>query len=1137
MERDNKPLIGLKFSDNDFNDFYAYCLETTEGISMPYKADVTVLTVESHSRKELKNLLKKPVSVSIRQKFDNKKSCTRYLKGIVTSFQDKGVIFTDKVSATGRKNCSRYVITIEPPLSLASFGKRTRTFKGKTPLEIVKEIGEEYNIQFEDFIKDKPDYYNSKDVVFQQRNESDLSFLNRLFLAYGLNYYFYHDEKGFEPQIRLTNEKNFKPSSKISYSSGETVPEKFFCDVTSSGGNSSLPGLSRWEFSQKLGNSGLNYQDCGIGSIFEYDRRMGRGAEVITETRIKKNIDTALKYSGAYWTGESGHIALVPGTYLEVSGISLSPEEKLSCVLRETSLYYESVWPSYMAIPPAITEDKASVRNMLKALEFDPGEKDETGDSGFSLSSIISEGEKAAAVPNLANSGASENFLLAAATVSDRNGETSDEGATAVCDEIDKNNPMRFYAVIDFSEKSAVIANLVIPVGGASSGMYYFPKIGDRVLLTCFQGKYYLFGYLSDTNEFGDFHTGIRDDMVGSTILRRGFSDGSSSEKNKIHEIKMSDGGQDNIKSLIMYGSIDAFANRTITEYNDPFMRRRYESEPSFILDGKTMPLRDACKEIRSKVSKKLTEVKNKMAAHNDKCKIYSEAAEADKEKAAQDMNKSAAELEKARKELDDTNNILATVAQNVRKALEVEDGEKQPSIGISTDGNANITARQELNETADKYTLTALKGIQMSSEEGTINISSKKSISLTVGTSSITLSPNGIVIRSRKWAHTSGPFDSTIFLDSVSGTTLWGMNIALKAALGVNIADTLGASLGAAGGNAIVKGNTVAISTNDGRTALANVANAASQLLSQCISVSQQVSTEGTEMAKRTGDLFMNIWNSGFTLNTTVERFRKTNAGNVKAEIMANGLIPQVLNIIASVIDSSVFYLEAKKDPFITKTYPNGMSGRDILRLTSTVAKITSISLGMTGLIKKMSLFEASSLALTKGYTLSTAEQKISAKQNASAVGPVAGTSLNGPNEEETDLDIQLDTLLSEQDNQNNTNFESGTPSRQPSNASNRPSSSASGIEMSVDGPSNTPSRAPSNASNSNAAGNNNTNNSFSSASGENNPWKSTQSNASSKPQTENSKPGGQTTGNNKTNKKLFETKMDKKGNKYTDV
>lgn len=39
---------------------------------------------------------------------------------------------------------------------------------------------------------------------------------------------------------------------------------------------------------------------------------------------------------------------------------------------------------------------------------------------------------------------------------------------------------MRFYAVIDSSDKSAVIANLVMPLGGGSGGLYYFSKISDN---------------------------------------------------------------------------------------------------------------------------------------------------------------------------------------------------------------------------------------------------------------------------------------------------------------------------------------------------------------------------------------------------------------------------------------------------------------------------------------------------------------------------------------------------------------------------------------------------------------------------------------------------------------------------------
>lgn len=1005
MKNEMNSLIKLDFSDGSFDDFYVYSIEITEGITMPYKAILSILTVEPYKRNTLKEMLQKSVSIKIEQKFDDKTFNIRYLKGIVTYFQDKGVIFSEEGIGKDRKNCSHYMVTVESSLSLMSSKNKTRTFKGKTPLEVIKEVGKEYNIEFEDVCQNKPDYYGSKDVIFQQRNESDLRFLNRIFLAYGLNYYFYHDEVGFEPKINITNGKNFKPYSKIVYSSGKTQTDTVPCSLTSFKGDKNSLLLSKWEFSEKLDHAGGNDISYSTGCLFEYNKSMGRGAEIIIEAQIRKNIDTSMKYCNVDWVGEAGNIVLTPGTYLEVAGISLDPTDKLSCVLRETSLYYETVWPSHMALPPTRNENDPMIKQKLRALEFD-SIKTETDSFSFNISNTFTEDDNISAQGNSATPLSNDNFLLTVATVSDKNGDILKTGTVEVCDEIDKNNPMMFYAVIDCAEKTPVIVNLVIPFGGNSRGLYYFPKIGERVLLTASHGRYYLFGYVSNQNEFGDFYTGMRDDMIDSTIFRRGFSDGSSKDKSMFHEIKMSDAQKDNIKHLIMYGLIDDYASETIIKHNDALMRRNYETNPICTFDGKKISLKKACVQVRNKVTRELSKVKTKTLDYENKCKIYSEAVESEREKAKSDMDTAKQEMLSARSNLDKSNINLAEVTEQVKGILRVDNIEAGASdFSITSDANISIGAKQELKQSANKYSLTAPAGIQVTSD-GDIKINAKKTISLTVGGNAITLSQNGIIIRSRKWASSMGPFDASVILDSVTGVVIWGMNIIIKGALGTLVSDTLGASVLASNGAVIVKANTASVSTNTGMTAIANATNLVTQFVSQCTSISKDLPKQNADYYKRTSDGFMNLWNAGYAIDPLITKIKPMKNGNAKSELIATAMIPQVVNMIIAMLDTTHFCLDAAGDPLMTKMFPNGMTGRDIMRLVSVLLKMSVTILGMSGLTTKMSMMNATSIAITKNLIVSAGEIKATATASTSHVGPLGGAAVPAPAEDEINLD-----------------------------------------------------------------------------------------------------------------------------------
>ncbi|MDR0554223.1 MAG: hypothetical protein LBG76_05420 [Treponema sp.] len=80
-------------------------------------------------------------------------------------------------------------------------------------------------------------------------------------------------------------------------------------------------------------------------------------------------------------------------------------------------------------------------------------------------------------------------------TVSDKNGNTGDPVIGTLCP-VD-NDPYRFYVKIDQNTPVRII-KMVLPVGGIESGLYRFPRVGEKVLIGVEGSSNYLMGYLPD---------------------------------------------------------------------------------------------------------------------------------------------------------------------------------------------------------------------------------------------------------------------------------------------------------------------------------------------------------------------------------------------------------------------------------------------------------------------------------------------------------------------------------------------------------------------------------------------------------------------------------------------------------------
>jgi hypothetical protein len=80
--------------------------------------------------------------------------------------------------------------------------------------------------------------------------------------------------------------------------------------------------------------------------------------------------------------------------------------------------------------------------------------------------------------------------------VCDRAGSTDKKGKHEyVQDSKNRSNPYRFYAILKEGEEPAEVI-MVMPLGGTESGLFRYPKIGDKVLAGVTGKLYYLMGYI-----------------------------------------------------------------------------------------------------------------------------------------------------------------------------------------------------------------------------------------------------------------------------------------------------------------------------------------------------------------------------------------------------------------------------------------------------------------------------------------------------------------------------------------------------------------------------------------------------------------------------------------------------------------
>lgn len=233
----NESQKDLKAMDSiDIGAGFAYKIKLTEGVSCPFRAKVSVLYNSTLAREDLKKLLGQAVSITIENNSTSdtyKKVTSRALTGFVFSYTFDGMVATSSVDADNeallnesdassdqRIDYYSYSFDIASNVQLLDLNKRTKTYVGNATsstkvlsvIEIIQALFQNYpsiSIDISKLNSETYKYLSTTEYTYKQTRESDLSFLHRLCLLYGINYSSYYDATSFKEKVVFGKQLDF----------------------------------------------------------------------------------------------------------------------------------------------------------------------------------------------------------------------------------------------------------------------------------------------------------------------------------------------------------------------------------------------------------------------------------------------------------------------------------------------------------------------------------------------------------------------------------------------------------------------------------------------------------------------------------------------------------------------------------------------------------------------------------------------------------------------------------------------------------------------------------------------------------------------------------------------------------------
>lgn len=765
--------VKIKFKNNENLDFLVYALNLREGLSEPYRAEVFLISKRQISPAELSQLtLEKEVSLLIEWRQENK-CIRRFLNGIITAVRHEGLqpIPPQWIELDGEKVCSRFRLVIEPRLVLLRCARRTCDYRNTTPLEAMKKVLERHSITpVLDSSYIALEEYKGK-LRFMQADETDFDFISRLMARYGISYTFAHsaaaeqDGTPGQASLHLSDGEQFPAYSALEFSgfpaaSGQVLDAEkkamsFPFDMKAQNAEQGVWKMDEFSTVDSIGvdhvrvgtflPGALQPVFCETGSVSAkrswelYDLPRGYSKDIrmdVLKEELQRSSDAcyaALRMRKEQWTGKTAIPLVMPGA-----------------VLRLSSFY------------SANTGDKLPVRVIRNELVF---RKDENSDVESALAVSFEcinfandKPEKRFCQPSSPDGPERrEGMKIREAVVCDPEGNTDapdTRGRIIPSANTSPEMPYLFMVrneLADSTESAVIDVAMTMPLGGKCSGLYRFPRVGDRVLVQIDSDRAFLLGYIPDaTGSFSEFTEGGDQYTRDSALLR--------------YTPPGEDGARDSQNG---HGNEIGFSHfRSAQE----FMEQK-------IIDG------SACEWLYGEAT-----VRNDLALRTEIADVY---------KAQLDNARNAFFGNPDRQNLEAVRELARTLT--ARFGLDGHPACRGDILRLASNGVIIQHSEKGIDITCAETINLCAKNIHLHAEE-ILNLQSEGVVRMAANASSVSVNPNGVALRSLKVVDAVTPYDSAVYIDALSGVTVSGNKVRLNSLFSTKMSDGFGASVITAG-------------------------------------------------------------------------------------------------------------------------------------------------------------------------------------------------------------------------------------------------------------------------------------------------------------------------------------------------
>ena len=978
-----------------------------EGISELYQAKVVLLCQRALGADELASLPGQKLRLEIEQLDSDGLVLTRYLQAVVKSAAFRAALYQGRQGESSRP-VLRYDLELCSPLEDMHTHSAVRSFAGLTLPQVLRTLISPYTQRavFDRELLNESGFDNLQ--YYQQQNQSDFEFMAALLLRSGINFNFVHGKEGFEPELIFSRGLRFDKGGHV-YAAGQAIggaPLK-------AGLEASQGGIYLENFCWKAKADRSAGQQAQLKTRLlsvSASRLSGRLPQQLEERRLLQNLKDRSRSLQLKIKAQSSDLALQPGCVVQVQlqQGSAAPNESAELTVKRAQLQAAADYPLDLALPPGMLP-RRELKVKLKFLKPPQGAarcgcllpgsmlNHKSGTAGIRAQ---------AGLPEIA-----DRLQLCEGTVCCEDGSLEQQGKSrigSIClpPGDDTADPAHFYVRLA-GAKAPVIAERTALQGGGRADLSAFPRVGDRVLLMCSSERSYLCGYLKSepgSLEAGQYaHTAfdrrLRDRTLNALTLARRDEEGRSLTVNLENFATLGD----YIVNKIMTGQMDLLARRACFVQNDSKIWGVYQSK----YQPRCSELAASCRRAQAECEQAAASYEQLLASADSAEGTDGTDGGSGSEELDEFLAELRAQIEEAKErwngkksELEEFLTELYALAGELEDFLSLDGSYANTTMSLTAeDGNIELSAQQgQLNSSAQSVKTTAAESVLINAD--TITLSANKKINLAVAGQAIAMSPTGISLVSQKWTQIAGYTDAMVFIDSLSGVSVKGMQVALAGGLSAAVCDGMGGALLLSNGTASLAGNQVSLAVSDRLDAIMNLSTFGAQLVNECVSFlgniqevsgtedGQDLTTAGKCINYLIPDL-KNITKYAMQVKQQVKGYQQQNTTLLK-------LITSILNTLSTLTDTTahvlmVFFAEENEKQLGREDI--NFTTSDLLKLLTLSMKLTITVLTMVEVLPKLKRDKKNLISINgEGTTFTSQGLKMQLQSSVFAYDPTAG-------------------------------------------------------------------------------------------------------------------------------------------------